>query len=69
MDAHAARGNHFITSAIEHHAVLHAAHTLEARGAAVTIVPVGDDGLVRPSDIRSALRENTVLFSVMHANN
>jgi cysteine desulfurase len=69
MDAYAARGNHFITSAIEHHAVLHAAHTLEARGADVTIVPASDEGIVRPSDVRNALRENTVLVSIMHANN
>jgi cysteine desulfurase len=69
MDAYAARGKHFITSAIEHHAVLHAARTLETRGADVTIVPVSDDGLVRPSDVRNAMRENTVLVSIMHANN
>jgi cysteine desulfurase len=69
MDAYAARGKHFITSAIEHHAVLHAAHTLETRGADVTIVPVSDDGVVRPSDVRNAMRENTVLVSIMHANN
>lgn len=69
MDAYAARGRHFVTSAIEHHAVLHAAHALEARGAEVTIVPVNEDGLVRPSDVRAALRENTVLVSIMHANN
>jgi cysteine desulfurase len=69
MDAYAARGKHFVTSAIEHHAVLHAAHTLKARGADVTIVPVDGDGLVRPDDLRSALREDTVLVSIMHANN
>lgn len=69
MDAYAARGKHFITSAIEHHAVLHAAHTLESRSAQVTIVPVNEDGIVRPSDVRAALRENTVLVSIMHANN
>lgn len=69
MDAYAARGKHFVTSAIEHHAVLHAAHTLKARGADVTIVPVDEEGLVRPEDVRGALRENTVLVSIMHANN
>jgi cysteine desulfurase len=69
MDAYAARGKHFITSAIEHHAVLHAAHTLEARGADITIVPAGEDGIVRPADVQKALRDDTVLVSIMHANN
>ena len=69
MDAYASRGKHFITSAIEHHAVLHAAHTLESRGAEVTIVPVDNDGLVRADDVRRALRDDTVLVSIMHANN
>jgi cysteine desulfurase len=69
MDAYAARGKHFITSAIEHHAVLHAAHTLEARGADITVVPAGEDGIVRPADVQKALRDDTVLVSIMHANN
>jgi cysteine desulfurase len=69
MDAYASRGKHFVTSAIEHHAVLHAARTLKSRGADVTIVPVDKDGLVRADDVRSALRDNTVLVSIMHANN
>src|ERR1700687_1659705 len=51
MDAYAARGKHFITSSIEHHAVLHAAHTLQHRGADITIVPVDEDGIVRPADL------------------
>jgi cysteine desulfurase len=69
MDAYAARGKHFITSAIEHHAVLHAAHTLEHRGAEISIVPVDEDGIVRPTDVEKALRDDTVLVSIMHANN
>lgn len=69
MDAYASRGKHFVTSAIEHHAVLHAAHTLESRGADVTIVPVDHDGLIRADDVRRALRDDTVLVSIMHANN
>jgi cysteine desulfurase len=69
MDAYANRGKHFITSAIEHHAVLHAAHTLEARGADITVVPAGEDGIVRPADVQKALRDDTVLVSIMHANN
>jgi cysteine desulfurase len=69
MDAHCARGKHFITSSIEHHAVLHAADTLRSRGADVTIIPVDDEGVVRPADLRDALTDATVLVSIMHANN
>ena len=69
MDAYATRGKHFVTSATEHHAVLHAAHTLKARGAEVTILPVDDEGRVRLDDLRAALTKNTVLVSIMHANN
>ena len=69
MDAYSGRGKHFITSAIEHHAVLHAAHTLKARGAEITVVPVDGEGFVRPADVRAALRDDTVLVSIMHANN
>lgn len=60
---------HIITTAIEHHAVLHAARALEKQGIAVTYVPVGRDGIVSPEEIRRALRPETVLISVMHANN
>jgi cysteine desulfurase len=60
---------HLIVSAIEHPAVLAAAAQLEREGAAVTRLPVGADGTVRPEDVRRALRPETVLVSVMHANN
>jgi cysteine desulfurase len=60
---------HVITTAIEHDAVLNACRALEARGVAVTFVPVGSDGVVSPDAIRSAIRPETVLISVMHANN
>jgi cysteine desulfurase len=67
---HAARERrHVITTAIEHPAVLNACAQLEREGAAVTYVPVGSDGVVDPDDIRRALRPETVLVSVMHANN
>ena len=65
---------HLVTSSIEHHAVLHAAEALEARGAAVTWLPVSGEGVVDPEDVQRALRigvagpENT-LVSVMLANN
>jgi len=60
---------HIITTAMEHPAVLGACAQLAREGAAVTHVPVGSDGLVDPDDIRRALRPETVLVSVMHANN
>jgi len=60
---------HLITTSIEHHAVLHAAETLEARGAAVTYLPVTSSGVVDPEDVRRALRPETRLVSVMLANN
>jgi cysteine desulfurase len=64
---HASR--HVITTAIEHPAVLHACAQLEREGVAVTYVRVGPSGIVDPEDIRRALRPDTVLVSVMHANN
>ena len=60
---------HIITTAIEHHAVLNAAQALEKQGIDVTYVPVGASGIVDPQDIRRALRPETILISVMHANN
>ena len=60
---------HIITTAIEHHAVLNAAQALEEQGIDVTLVSVGAAGIVDPQDIRRALRPDTVLISVMHANN
>jgi cysteine desulfurase len=60
---------HIITTAIEHHAVLNAAQALEKLGVEVTYVPVGREGIVDPEDIRHALKPETILISVMHANN
>ncbi len=65
----AAEGDHVITSAIEHHAVLHACHRLERMGCDVTYLPADRRGLVNPDDVRRALRANTKLISVMMANN
>jgi cysteine desulfurase len=60
---------HVITSAIEHPAVLGPCAQLEREGVEVTRVPVGASGVIDPDDIRSALRPETVLISIMHANN
>ena len=63
------RGNHLITTQIEHPAVLQTMHYLETQGFRVTYLPVGHDGVVRPEDLRNALTADTILVSVMHTNN
>ena len=60
---------HIITTTIEHPAVKNVCSDLESRGCEITYVPVGENGVVRLDDIRDAVRENTVLLSVMSANN
>jgi len=60
---------HLITTQIEHHAVLNACQALEKEGVAVTYLPAGKGGVVDPDDIRRALRPETVLITVMYANN
>ncbi len=67
--AYAHRGNHIITTPLEHHAVLHTCRYLERRGFSVTYLPVDGHGLVDPDDVRKAITERTSLVSVMHANN
>ena len=63
------RGNHIITTPIEHHAVIETCKFLERRGFRVTYLPVDGYGLVDPADVRRAITDKTVLISVMHANN
>ena len=63
------RGRHVVVSAVEHHAVLEPCRFLESRGLEVTYVPVDRTGRVDPDDVRRALRDDTILVSVMHANN
>lgn len=60
---------HLVSTAIEHHAVLHTLERLEKEGFEVTLLPVTGDGLVRVEDVENALREDTALVSVMYANN
>lgn len=64
-----ARGNHLITTAIEHHAVIETGKSLEKRGFLVTYLPVDEYGLVDPDDVRRAITDKTILISVMQANN
>ena len=64
----AERGRHIITSAIEHRAVLESCRFLEAQGFTVTYVPVDAHAMVDPDDVRRAIRGDTILISVMHAN-
>jgi cysteine desulfurase len=62
-------GTHVITSTIEHEAVLNACQALERQGVAITYLPVDREGLISLDDLRRALRPETVLITVMHANN
>ena len=66
--AAARRGGHIITSQIEHHAVLRTCETLEAQGFTVTYLPVDEYGMLRPENLAKAMRPDTILVTVMHAN-
>jgi len=65
----AKKGKHIITSAIEHHAILHSCEALAKQGYEITYIPVDEFGLVNPADIEAAIRPDTILVSVMMANN
>jgi len=67
--ANRARGNHIITTAIEHHAILETGHFLEKNGFEVTYLPVDEHGLVDPQSVQAALTPRTILISIMLANN
>ncbi|MCL5040341.1 MAG: cysteine desulfurase NifS [Firmicutes bacterium] len=67
--ANRSKGNHIITTRIEHHAILHTAEALEKEGLEVTYLPVDQYGLVDPEEVRRSIKASTILISVMAANN
>lgn len=67
--ANKSKGNHIITTAIEHHAILHTCQYLESDGFEVTYLPVDENGLVTPEQVRDAIKSNTILITIMFANN
>ena len=67
--ANESKGNHIITSSIEHHAVIETCKFLEKRNFSVTYLPVNEYGLIDPRDVKKAITDKTILISVMHANN
>ena len=68
-EAYKDKGNHIITTKIEHHAILHTAEYLEKNGFEVTYLDVDENGIVRLEDLKAAIRPTTILISVMFANN
>ena len=69
VEAYKGKGNHIITSKIEHHAILHTCQYLEKQGYEVTYVDVDENGLIKLDELEKAIRPTTVLISVMFANN
>lgn len=69
FEMYAAKGNHIITTTIEHKAVLDTCKCLEKKGAEVTYLPVNSEGLLTPQQVEEAIRPNTILIAVMFANN
>lgn len=67
--AYAKKGKHIITTSIEHHAILHTCSALEKEGYSVTYLPVDEFGMVRPEVVEAAITPETILISVMYANN
>ena len=68
-EAYAAKGKHIITSKIEHHAILHTCEYLESRGYEITYIDVDENGVIKLDRLKAAIRPDTILISVMFANN
>ena len=68
-EAYSSKGKHIITSKIEHHAILHTCEYLEKHGYEVTYLDVDEEGLVSPEEVEKAIRPDTILISIMFANN
>ena len=68
-EAYESKGKHIITTKIEHHAILHTGEYLEKRGYEVTYLDVDENGIVSPEAVEAAIRPDTILVSVMFANN
>ncbi|PHV72098.1 cysteine desulfurase NifS [Sporanaerobium hydrogeniformans] len=68
-EAYKDKGNHIITSKIEHHAILHTCEYLEKKGYEVTYLDVDEKGMITPEAVEAAIKENTILISIMYANN
>lgn len=68
-EAYSEKGNHIITSSIEHHAVLHTCEYLEKKGYEITYLPVDEDGKVNIQDLENAIKPTTILITIMFANN
>lgn len=68
-EAYGDKGNHIITTKIEHHAILHTGEYLEGKGFEVTYLDVDEDGVVKLDDLKAAIRPTTILISIMFANN
>lgn len=69
IDAYSSKGNHIITSKIEHHAILHTCEFLQKHGYEVTYVDVDENGIIKLDQLKKAIRPTTILISVMFANN
>ena len=68
-EAYAQKGNHIITTQIEHHAILHTCDYLKTRGFEISYIPVDEEGVVKLDELKAAIRPTTILISVMFANN
>ena len=69
FDAYSKKGKHIITTKIEHHAILHTCDYLESKGAEITYLDVDENGIVKLDELEKAIRPDTILISVMFANN